>query len=192
MFAVGIVYSHHREPENPFFFHGFKPYYTGSCLFASSPCFFHKIGSFFMKETYQISTVIYDYVRLIFKAHFNMPVIFLLSCPMICKYSQTSVSQSCRNIILCAEHIAAGYRHLRSSCCKHKAKICCFCFKMYRQRYLHTFKRFCFKVFFFESPKQRHIVSHPLNLSMAGRCQPYVSYVIFFHFFSLFNILTAL
>src|SRR5699024_11198498 len=100
MLAVGVVYGHHRESENPFSFHGLEPDYAGRSLFAAAPYLFSQIRPLFMDKADQIGSIVYDDIRLMGKAHFYMPVIFFLSGPVICKDFHTAVGQSRRHIIL--------------------------------------------------------------------------------------------
>ena len=176
--TLGIVYSNHREFQNAVFLHRFKANDTGSGFFAPTQYGFSQIRTLAVDHLHQVSSVVDYDMRLMFQAHFDVPHIFFIRCPMIGEYCKAFICQCSRHIILGRKTVAARYRHLCAACSQHQAKICRLGFQVHRKADTQSLKGFCGTEFLFQTGQQRHIVLDPLDLSVSGRCQGNVSDIV--------------
>ena len=107
--AVRIVYSNHRKFQNSFTRHCLEPDNSGSSFFASAPAFLSKVRARSVNHSNKIPAVVYDYIRLVFKTHLDVPAVFFLCRSMICKNRNPVSGKRCTHIILSAEIVAARY-----------------------------------------------------------------------------------
>ena len=184
MLALGVVYCHHREFQQSFSVKSLQSDNACSGLLTSAPYLFSKVRSLFVYHGNKVRSVVDDYVWLMFKAHFDVSVVFLLSGTVVCINSQTAICKGCSHIVLSAEHVASRHGHICSAGCQHQTEIGRLGFKMHGKGNLHSLKRFSMSELLLKPSEERHIFSYPFNFLMAGGRQRNVSYIVILHFSS--------